>query len=133
MMTHEEVSAFLQRYAVDPWTTGDTDSLDPLVAEGYVLHPGLTLEDLKDAIRTTRRAVPDLTVRVEESISADDKIAYRWIMNGTHQPAGADASLSSTPVTFTGITILRLQGNKVVEDRFESSSPPLEEQLGADA
>jgi predicted ester cyclase len=125
------VAVFLQRYAVDPWQTGDLRSLDGMVAEGFLLHPDSGLDDLKEAIRSTREALPDLTVAVEDSISEGDKIAYRWRMQGTFTADDGHPESGRT-VTFTGITMLRLQGDKVAEDRYESSSPSLEQQLAAE-
>jgi predicted ester cyclase len=34
------------------------------------------------------------------------------------------------PVTYSGITLLRVRDGKVAEDQFESSSPSAQEQLG---
>ena len=130
-MSPDEVNDLLQRFAVAPWSSGDLDALKSTVGEGYVLHPDMTLEDLESIIRDYRRGFPDLTVTIEDVISEGNRIAYRWTMRGTHRGEIEGIAPTGRPVTATGITILRLQGGKVVEDRFESSSPSVREQLGA--
>ncbi len=130
-MSPDEVNDLLQRFAVAPWGSGDLDALDSAVGDDYVLHPDMTLEDLKNVIRDFRRGFPDLTLTIEETISEGDKIAYRWTMRGTHQGEIEGIAPTGRPVTATGITILHLENGKVVEDRFESSSPSVQTQLGA--
>jgi predicted ester cyclase len=127
-LTHDAIEGLLKQYAVDPWVTGDVEGLDELTSDGFMLHPGLTLDSLKEAIHSTREALPDLHVSVEDVITDGEKVAYRWTMSGTPHEGAAGASRRT--VTFTGITMLRLQNGRVLEDRYESSSPSLEEQLG---
>ncbi len=72
------------------------------------------MDDLKATIRTTRRDLSDLTVAVEESISEDDKIAYRWTMQGHYQGDHGGSSTTDQVIMFTGITMLplRRQGDR---------------------
>jgi predicted ester cyclase len=129
-MSPDEVNDLLRRFAVTPWTSGDLDALDSTMGEGYVLHPDMTLEDLKTIIRDFRRGFPDLSVTLEDIISEGDRIAYRWTMRGTHQGEIEGIAPTGRPMTATGISMLRVQDGKVVEDPFESSSPSMQEQLG---
>jgi predicted ester cyclase len=130
-MADSEVRELLQRFAVDPWSTGILEGLDDVVAPDCVLAPNGTIDDLKQAIGASRAALPDLTVTVDETIAQEDKIAYRWTMRGTHQGDYQGLAATGKPVTFTGITMLRVRDGKVIEDRFESSSPDLPEQVSA--
>jgi len=125
----DEVDALLQRFAVHPWNTGDTESLDAVVADEYVLYPDLNLDDLKRAVQSARGGLPDLTVTIEETVAQADKIAYRWTMRGTHQGEMEGMPPTGKSVVFSGITILRVQDGKVIEDRYESSSPSLDQQV----
>ncbi len=123
----------LQRFAVDPWSRGDFSGLDETVAEDYVLEPGMGVEDLKSVIRTNREACPDLTLTVKETVTEGDRISYRWEITGTHQGDYRGIAPTGRRVTVSGITMLVLRDGKVIRDRFESSSPPPEQQLAAES
>jgi steroid delta-isomerase-like uncharacterized protein len=129
VITREEILDLLQRFAVEPWTTGNVDVLDDLVTEDYTLQGG-GLEELKDAIRDVRAGLPDLSVTLSDVIVEGDRVAYRWTMRGTHQGEYEGIPQTGKPITYTGITLLRFEDGKVAEDQFESSSPSAEEQLG---
>ena len=121
--------AIIQRY-VEPWSTGDLTAFDETVGESYLLHPDGTLDDLRKAVQEARGGFPDLAITIEDSIAEDDKVAYRWTMRGTHQGEIEGIAPTGKDVEVTGITIVRVEDGKVVEDWFESGSPSLEEQLG---
>ena len=87
------------------------------------------VEALKAVITAFRTSFPDLHFTVEEIIAEGDKVAYRWTSHGTHQGEYEGIAPTGKPITATGITILRIVDGKVVEDRFESSSPDLKQQL----
>ena len=122
----------LQRFAVDPWSRGDLSGLDETVDADYVVEPGMGLDDLKGVIRTYRDAFPDLTLTVHETVTEGDTIAYRWEMVGTHQGEYQGIAPTGRRVTASGMTFLELRDGKVVHDRFESSSPELEQLLRAE-
>lgn len=131
-MTRDDVLALLQRFSMEPWSTGDVDALDDLVTKDYALQGGSGgVKDLKDAIRETRAGLPDVTVNLSDVIVEGDRVAYRWTMRGTHRGEYQGIPPTGRPVNYSGITLLRLDDGKVAEDWFESSSPSAEEQLGA--
>lgn len=135
-MSHDQISTLLQRFAIDPWSSGDLSGLDETTTEDYVLvgeagHPDEGLDALKDTIRTFRAAFPDLSITIEETIAQDDRLAYRWTMRGTHQAEFDGIAPTGKELTASGITIVHLRDGKVALDRFESSSPSAQEQLAA--
>ena len=130
-MMRDEVLTLLHRFAVEPWITGEVEALDDLVTEDYKFQ-GVAgdLESLKQAVRDTRTGLRDVTVTLSYVIVEDDRVAYRWTMSGTHGGELEGIPATGEPVTYTGITLLRLRDGKVAEDQFESSSPSAREQLG---
>ncbi len=130
-MSIEENKAIVKRYAEDPWNTGNVAVLDETVGDNWVHPPHeVTLDQFKEQIRMCRQAFPDLTNTVEELIAEGDKVAFRWTMRGTHHGEIEGVAPTGKQVTFTGITIVRLANGKIVEDRYESGSPGLQQQLG---
>ena len=128
-MPIEENKAFVQRYVEEPWNQGNVAVLDELCAPNFHLEGLGGVEAFKEAITAFRTGFPDLHFTIEEIIAEGDKVAYRWTARGTHQGEYAGIAPTGKTITATGITILRIVDGKVVEDRFESSGPPIEERL----
>jgi predicted ester cyclase len=131
-MSVEANKALVQRYVAEPWNKGKVDALDELCGPNFQLEGLGGVDAFKAAILDFRRSFPDLTFTVEEIIAEGDKVAYRWSSKGTHQGEFAGIAPTGKVVTATGITIIRIIDGKVVDDRFESSGPTIEEQLTAD-
>ena len=125
----DEMKSITRRFAIEPWSHGNLDVLDELCAPNYVLGESNSLEDIKNAIQTYRKAIPDLKVRIGEMIAEGDRVAYTWTMQGTHQGEFAGIAPTGKPATMTGITIVRFANGKIVHDQFQSSSPSLEDQV----
>jgi len=128
-MSLEENKAFVQRYVEEPWNKGNVDALDELCGPNFHLEGLGGVEAFKRVITDFRKGFPDLHFTVEEIIAEGDKVAYRWTARGTHQGEYQGIAPTGKAVTATGITIIRIVDGKVVDDRFESSSPDLKEQL----
>jgi predicted ester cyclase len=92
----------------------------------------MTADEFKAVVRAYRESFPDLTLTVLETVTEGDAIAYRWEITGTHRGEFEGIAPTGRRVTTSGMTMLRLRDGKVVSDRFETSSPPLEQQLTAD-
>jgi steroid delta-isomerase-like uncharacterized protein len=128
-MSVEEHKAFVRRYVEEPWNKGNVAALDELCAPNFHLEGLGGVEALKAAITDFRMSFPDLHFTVEEIIAEGDKVAYRWTARGTHQGKYEGIAPTGKTITSTGITIIRLVDGKVVEDRFESGGPSINEQL----
>jgi predicted ester cyclase len=132
-MSTEQNKATIRRYIDEPWNKGNLDILDELCAPNFTLNGTASLADFKKAIADARRALPDLQIATEEMIAEGDNVVWRWRMRGTHRGEYQGAAPTGKTVTFTGITIARLANGKIVEDRFESSSPSFEQQVSEQA
>ena len=128
-MSIEENKAITRRFVEEPWNKGNVAALDELCAPNYSLNGLGGLEELKAAIATFRAGFPDCHFTIEEMIAEGDKVAYRWTARGTHHGEYEGIAPTGKAVTVTGITIIRFAEGKIVDDRFESSSPSLKQQL----
>jgi predicted ester cyclase len=135
---HAEASTDLQsknKVVVGRWFTefwGKTYNpaiVDELAAPDMVLRyslhkPRHGREDIKAFMHGFREAFPDLNFRGTTPLLADkDYVIGQWEGGGTHTgPAFSDFLAGSLPaasgkkIHFTGITILRLNGGKIVEE-----------------
>jgi predicted ester cyclase len=128
-MSVERNKASVRPFIEEPWNKGELATLDELCAPNYILHGLGGLQELKIGCTDVRRAFPDFHFTVEEMIAEGDKVAFRWTTWGTHQGEYEGIAPTGKVVTTTGITILRFAEGKIVEDRFESGSPGLRQQL----
>jgi predicted ester cyclase len=127
-LSSEAMKAAVRR-AVEPWNTGELHLLDEVCAPNYSLNGNATLQNLKDAIAEIRQAVPNLHTEVYEMVAEGDWVAYRWVMEGTHQGEYRGIAPTGKPIKSTGMTMMRFADGKIVYDTFESSSLPLEQQI----
>jgi predicted ester cyclase len=69
-------------------------------------------------------AFPDLQHKVEELIAEGDRVVARFSAQGTHTGQWKDFAPSGNLIHYSGITLVRIVGNKIVEhhtwwDRLE--------------
>ncbi len=131
ILSLEQMKAITRRFAVEPWGEGNLAVLDEVCAPNYALGFGegaSNLDGLKQAIRETRQAMPDLKVEIGEMVAEGNLVAYRWTMTGTHQGEYHGIAPTGRPLKATGITIVRFADGKICHDQFESSSPTIEQQ-----
>jgi len=123
----EEMKAITRRFVDEPWNQGNVDVFDELCGSEYTLvgngiSYGHGTSQLKQVIVQYRKVIPNLTAEITEMIAEGEKVAYGWVMRGTHAPSGKTWESR-------GITILRFADGKIVHDQFQSSSPSLDQQI----
>lgn len=130
MSKESDNKAIVGRWFTDFW--GEKCNLaivDELAAPDmllqYSLHePRRGRADIKAFMTDFRAAFPDLKFRgTADLIAEDDYVVGQWEGGGTHTgPAFSDFLVGSLPAAtgrkmhFTGTTVLRLKGGKIVEE-----------------
>jgi len=112
------------RYAIEEaWNKGNVDVLDQVYAPECVSHevsPGgvdtLGIEVQKEHLRGQRAALSDFQVTIEDVVCAGDKVAFRWVVAGTHTGDWMGIAPTGKPITWGGITICRFANGKIVEE-----------------
>lgn len=116
-MSVKEVREIVHRFVDEPWNKGNVDIIDELCAPEYTLRYGTESkkngrDSLKKAILDARAEMTKFKAIVKEIIVEGNRIAYEWEMSGTDK--------QGKHMTRIGITILKLQKGKIVEDHFLS-------------
>ena len=75
------------------------------------------------------RSFPDLQHTVEEMIAEGDEIAVRFSARGTHSGQWLEFSPSGKSIQYTGVTLARIAGDKIVEHHTWWDKSALIEQL----
>lgn len=117
------------------WNTGNLAIADEIFGADFVNHdpdnPEITnLESYKGYIAAIRTGFPDFHVATEDLIAEGDKVAIRWIVTATHQGELMGIPATGKEVTWTGMTIWRLEDGKMVEGWWSKDMLGLLQQLG---
>jgi len=111
-------AALARRWFQEVWVAGGEAVVDQLLAQDSIgWMEGRTISgpaDFKDARRTLLHVFPDLTIRVEDVIEQDDKVAVRWTASATHRGDGLGVPPTNRKVTFRGITWLEFRDGRVI-------------------
>ena len=134
-MSTESAKA-LVRQVVDDWHRGDLDALDEHLDPAYVnrdpSNPEVTdLASYKRWVAAARAAFPDMRITIDDLIAEDDRVAKLWSFEATHQGEFAGIPPTGQRIAWTGITIYRIQGDRVAECIWRTDALGLLQQLGA--
>ena len=111
------------------------DALQEVYADDFVLHEAgdvfVGIQGLAQFVSMMRSALPDLRITIEDDISEGDKVVTRWIAQGTHQGELMGAAPTGNQVIATGITIHRIEEDKIVEEWSNWDALGMMHQIGA--
>ena len=137
-MSTEENKAIARRFFEEVWTKGNLSVADEVLDPNVILHdPRNPADDTigREAYKqfnvSFRSAFPDMTDTIEELIAEGDKVVVRWTIRATHRGQWQSMAPSGKQLTFGGITILRIVGGKIVDDRFQADLLGFMQQIGA--
>jgi steroid delta-isomerase-like uncharacterized protein len=134
-----ENKELLRRWFEEVWNKGREEAIDEMFAADGIAH-GLTEGgdktmrgpvDFKPFFRTFRSAFPEIEVVMEDAIAEGDKVAARCRVRGKHQSDSLGFAATGLPTEFTGITIVRIEGGKIVEAWNNFDFMTMYKQLGA--
>ncbi len=137
-MSADENKAVVRRFYEEVINGGNLAVVDEIVAPRVVDHsPGYPEyhsdpESIKQMVRDYRRAFPDMHDVVEDMMAEGDRVMVRWTGRGTHQGVLMGMEPSGKDVTFTGITVYRLENGKIVERWSEADELGMMRQLAVD-
>ena len=124
-----------RRFLVDAFSDGKLDLLDGLLDSAYVDHdaPAGTPSGI-DGIRylqtTFRDAFPDLRFTIEGQLAEGDKVATRYTLRGTHRGSLFGIPATGKSIQISGISIYRIQDNKMIEAWVNYDMLGMLQQLG---
>jgi steroid delta-isomerase-like uncharacterized protein len=137
VVSTEENKALIRLY-VEAIHEGNVDEGEELLAPDFAFHvsgaPGpMSSEAFRQLFAGLLTAFPDMAVTVEDLIAEGDRVAARVTTRGTH--AGELIGLPPTGrrVEWSGISMTRHAGGKIVEQWGEFDALGLLQQLSGDA
>jgi steroid delta-isomerase-like uncharacterized protein len=134
-MDTEAHKAIVQRY-IEIYNTGNLAIADEILSPDFVdhLHPNRAPGPgpVKDEVSGFRTAFPDAHATIEQMIAEDDSVAFRFVLNGTHQGDFSVFPPTGKRVVLTGMDFVRIVDGKMVELWSSQDTLSWVQQLGAE-
>lgn len=123
----------LTRRLLDAFATGDTATLEELVAEDFVQH-GPDIPPTREALfhfhAVFHVAFPDGQFIADDMIGEGEKVLIRWTMRGTQTGPWFGVPPTGRKVDFTGMDLWRFSEGRLAEAWFVGDNLTLMKQLG---
>jgi predicted ester cyclase len=124
-MAVEENEAVVRREQEELWNhTGNLDAAEELFAAGQA-------ETAKQEAADFRRGFPDVISTIEDLIAEGDKVVARWRSQATHRGEYMGIPPTGKEVQFTGISVYRIEEDKIAESWNSEDQFGLMRQIGA--
>jgi steroid delta-isomerase-like uncharacterized protein len=108
-----------RRWFEEVWNNGRRDAIAQMLAPGAVIHDGASDAVGADGFYAfydrLQVALSDIHVEVQDSIAEGDKVCVRWLCTAKHTGDGLGMPATGKAVRITGISILRVAHNRLVE------------------
>jgi steroid delta-isomerase-like uncharacterized protein len=108
-MCAERNKALARRIVDEMWNTQNLNVVD----EVYAPHMGH--EGTKGFVASVLAAIPDLRITIQDQVAEGDRVATRYVMEGTHQGELMGIGPTGKRFSVMGIEVHRFEDGKVVE------------------
>ena len=88
-------------------------------AKDFVAHGAsrnFTLDEDLAFAREERKALPDMSITVNQMIAEGDRVAVYWTASGTNTQAGMGLPATGKKIKISGMTLFRFQDGKIREE-----------------
>ena len=75
----------------------------------------LANEEFKIFHASYRNAFPDVRITLDDTVASGDLVAVRWTATGTHNGDGLGIAATGKPVSFEGMSFIRVEGGRFLE------------------
>jgi len=134
-MSTEENKAIVRRY-LEESSRGNLAVVDELIAPNFVAHNPEAApspkgpEGQKRLITAIRETFPDFRIIPQDMIAEDDKVAVRYVVQGTQKGDYLNLPPTAKRINVAGVAIYRLEGGKIAELWSNIDTLGMMEQLG---
>lgn len=134
-MSAAENSALVRRFIEEIFNKGNLEVAEEMLTPDYQHHDPTTnefgsgIEGFKQMISLYRQSF-NLQIVLEDQIATEEKVVDRWTGHGTHQGAFLGMAPTGKKISATGISIHRIEGNKIAETWNNYDALGIFQQLG---
>jgi predicted ester cyclase len=125
-----------RRFFEDILSTGDWSHADDIASPELVMHhpsspkPIAGRDRVKEVLLSYRAAFPDMKFKVDDEFGCGDKVVLRWRASGTNTGNLFGIPPTGRRATITGLSVMRVQADRVVEDWVQEDALGMMQQLG---
>jgi len=134
----EANKALVRRWFEEVWNQGREETIDELFAThavGYGLgDTDVTTRgpaEFKIFANNLRGALPDVHMKIEDSIAEGDKVTVRLSVEGTHKGGHLGVAPTGRRIRIAGIVVVRISNGQIVEGWNSWDQLGLLRQIGA--
>jgi steroid delta-isomerase-like uncharacterized protein len=130
-----EANAVLVRESVDALNAGDAARLLAVVAPDIVIHYAELPDSLhgretwQQGFELMKRAFPDLEAHIDDLVAADDRVALRLTLRGTHQGEFQGIPATGRTIRYVSHEFYRVRDGLFAEEWICSDMASLFRQL----
>ncbi len=130
-----QVSVALVRESVEAFNVGDSVRLLAVLAPDILIHyaempePLQGRETWQQGFELVKRAFPDLEIHVDDLVAADDKVALRLTLSGTHQGEFQGFPATGRTISYVSHEFYRVHDGVFAEEWICSDMASLFRQL----
>ena len=115
----ERNKAIARSFFEEVLSRGQLEKYGEFHSKDFVAHAGdrtgTLEEDLADA-REERKALPDMSFRVNRMVAEKDLVAVHFTVSGTNTQAGMGFPATGKKIAADGVTIFRFKDGKICEE-----------------
>ena len=129
-----QANAALVVKSVEALNAGQTERLLNAMAPDFVMHLAEFPEPLgrdawREGFEMMRRAFPDLEAEIDDLVAADDKVALRLTLHGTHQGEFQGIPATGRTIRYVSHEFYRVEDGLFAEEWICSDTASLFRQL----
>ena len=133
-MSAKENRTQVRRYVEKVWNEHRLDLFADFVAKDVVHHGSpeiLGRDHMKQTATMILNAFPDFHQTIDDEIAEGDKVVLRWTSKGTHQGDFLGMPATGKRAVWSGMSVFRVAGGRIVDLWVESDNMSMMQQLGA--
>jgi steroid delta-isomerase-like uncharacterized protein len=134
----EDNKAFYSRMTEKVWNNGDSNgnAIEEFYAPDVVIHsaaPGWPtgIDGVRATVSMIKGGISGFELGIQFMLADGDKVAAKWTIRGTHSGELMGVPATGKPINFQGVSVVRIEDDKIVDIWGASDGLGLMQQLGA--
>jgi len=123
----------VEDYMHEVWNKKNLGIVKEIFSDTAVIHSPLgqfqSPQEMSDTVSKWITAIPDIQVDLLNTLEDNEIVVSHWKAQGTHQNDLNGIKANGNPVTYQGLSIYRLENNKIVDYWAFLDSWTLEQQM----